>query len=116
MQLARNSFLDSGKNMERKFKETLLAIKIEQNLSKDQILELYLNKIYLGNRAYGIASAAETYYGKTLDQLTLAQQAMIAGLPKAPSRNNPIANPERAMIRRNVYPQADAGTGPYFPA
>ncbi|QTR48108.1 penicillin-binding protein 1A [Thiothrix litoralis] len=101
MQLARNSFLDSGKNLERKFKETLLAIKMEQNLSKDQILELYLNKIYLGNRAYGIASAAETYYGKTLGELTLAQSAMIAGLPKAPSRYNPLANPERATIRRN---------------
>ena len=101
MQLARNSFLDSGKNLERKFKETLLAIKMEQNLTKDQILELYLNKIYLGNRAYGIASAAETYYGKSLSELTLAQCAMIAGLPKAPSRYNPLANPERAMIRRN---------------
>jgi penicillin-binding protein 1A len=101
MQLARNSFLDSGKNLERKFKETLLAIKMEQSLGKDQILELYLNKIYLGNRAYGIASAAETYYGKTLGDLTLAQCAMIAGLPKAPSRYNPLANPERAMIRRN---------------
>ncbi|WGZ93569.1 MAG: penicillin-binding protein 1A [Candidatus Thiothrix putei] len=101
MQLARNSFLDSGKNLERKLKETLLAIKMEQTLSKNQILELYLNKIYLGNRAYGIASAAETYYGKTLGELTLAQSAMIAGLPKAPSRYNPLANPERAMIRRN---------------
>lgn len=101
MQLARNVFLDSGKNLERKFKETLLAIKLEQNLSKDEILELYLNKIYLGNRAYGIASAAETYYGKALGELTLAQSAMIAGLPKAPSRYNPIVNPERAMIRRN---------------
>ncbi len=101
MQLARNSFLDSGKNLERKFKETLLAIKMEQNLGKDQILELYLNKIYLGNRAYGIASAAETYYGKTLSELTLAQSAMIAGLPKAPSRYNPLANAERSMIRRN---------------
>ncbi|MEZ5452202.1 MAG: penicillin-binding protein 1A [Thiothrix sp.] len=101
MQLARNVFLDSGKNLERKFKETLLAIKLEQTLSKAKILELYLNKIYLGNRAYGVASAAETYYGKTLDELTLAQSAMIAGLPKAPSRYNPLANPERAMIRRD---------------
>lgn len=101
MQLARNAFLDSGKNVERKFKETLLAIKMEQTLNKNQILELYLNKIYLGNRAYGIASAAETYYGKKLGELTLAQSAMIAGLPKAPSRYNPIVNPERAMIRRN---------------
>lgn len=101
MQLARNAFLDSGKNFERKFKETLLAIKLERTLSKDEILELYLNKIYLGNRAYGIASAAETYYGKPLGELTLAQSAMIAGLPKAPSRYNPIVNPERAMIRRD---------------
>ncbi|MDQ5769239.1 penicillin-binding protein 1A [Thiothrix subterranea] len=101
MQLARNSFLDSGKNFERKLKETLLAIKMEQTLDKPQILELYLNKIYLGNRAYGIASAAEIYYGKTLAELTLAQSAMIAGLPKAPSRYNPLANAERAMIRRN---------------
>lgn len=101
MQLARNAFLNTEKTMERKFKEALLAIKMEQNLSKAEILEVYLNKIYLGNRAYGIAAAAETYYGKTLDELTLAQAAMIAGLPKAPSRYNPIANPERAMIRRN---------------
>lgn len=101
MQLAKNVFLDSDKTFERKFKQTLLAIKMERNLGKDEILELYLNKIYLGNRAYGIASAAETYYGKTLGELTLAQCAMIAGLPKAPSRYNPLANPERAMIRRN---------------
>jgi penicillin-binding protein 1A len=101
MQLARNAFLNSGKTVDRKLRETLLAIKLEQNISKDEILELYFNKIYLGNRAYGIAAAAEVYYGKTLDQLTLAQAAMIAGLPKAPSRYNPIVNPERAMIRRN---------------
>ena len=101
MQLARNAFLNSGKTVDRKLRETLLAIKLEQNLSKDEILELYFNKIFLGNRAYGIAAAAEVYYGKTLDQLTLAQAAMIAGLPKAPSRYNPIVNPERAMIRRD---------------
>jgi penicillin-binding protein 1A len=101
MQLAKNVFLDSDKTFERKFKQTLLAIKMERNLGKNEILELYLNKIYLGNRAYGIASAAETYYGKTLSELSLAQCAMIAGLPKAPSRYNPLANPERAMIRRN---------------
>jgi penicillin-binding protein 1A len=101
MQLARNAFLDSGKNFERKFKETLLAIKIEQNLNKSEILELYLNKIYLGNRAYGIGAAAEIYYGKPLSELSLAQSAMIAGLPKAPSRYNPIVNPSRAMIRRD---------------
>ena len=101
MQLARNAFLDSEKTVSRKIKESLLAIKLEQKLSKGEILEIYLNKIYLGNRAYGIAAAAETYYGKSLDQLTLAQCAMIAGLPKAPSRYNPIANPQRAMIRRD---------------
>lgn len=101
MQLAKNAFLGADKTFERKFKQTLLAIKMEQNLSKDEILELYLNKIYLGNRAYGIAAAAETYYGKQLHELTLAQAAMIAGLPKAPSRYNPIANPERAMQRRD---------------
>ena len=101
MQLARNAFLDSEKTVSRKLKESLLAIKLEQKLTKEEILEIYLNKIYLGNRAYGIAAAAETYYGKTLDQLSLAQAAMIAGLPKAPSRYNPLVNPERAMIRRN---------------
>ncbi len=101
MQLARNAFLDANKNIKRKIKESLLAIKMEQKLSKQEILEIYLNKIYLGKRAYGIAAAAETYYGKTLDQLTLAQCAMIAGLPKAPSRYNPIDNPDRAMLRRD---------------
>lgn len=105
MQLARNSFLNSDKTVDRKLKETLLAIRMEQELSKEEILELYLNKIYLGKSAYGVAAAAETYYGKMLDQLTLAQAAMIAGLPKAPSRYNPIANPERAMTRRNYILQ-----------
>ncbi|MGB0846754.1 MAG: penicillin-binding protein 1A [Thiolinea sp.] len=102
MQLARNAFLGREKTLSRKLKETLLAFKLERTLRKDEILELYLNKIYLGNRAYGIAAAAETYYGKKrLEDLTLAQMAMIAGLPKAPSRYNPIANPKRAMIRRD---------------
>ncbi|PIE00334.1 MAG: penicillin-binding protein 1A [Thiothrix nivea] len=102
MQLARNTFLDNRKTLERKLKETLLAFKLERTLDKNEILELYLNKIYLGNRAHGIAAAAETYYGKEhLEDLTLAQMAMIAGLPKAPSRYNPIANPKRAMIRRD---------------
>ncbi len=105
MQLARNSFLNAEKTVDRKLKETLLAFRMEQEYSKAEILELYLNKIYLGKSAYGVAAAAETYYGKTLDQLTLAQAAMIAGLPKAPSRYNPIANPERAMIRRNYILQ-----------
>ncbi len=102
MQLARNAFLDHDKTISRKLREILLATRMEQNFSKDEILELYLNKIYLGNRATGIAAAAETYYGKeNLYELTLAQMAMIAGLPKAPSRYNPIVNPPRAMIRRN---------------
>lgn len=102
MQLARNAFLGREKTLERKLKETLLAFKLERTLSKNEILELYLNKIYLGNRAYGIAAAAQIYYGKeNLEELSLAQMAMLAGLPKAPSRYNPIANPERAMTRRD---------------
>ncbi|MBU0654772.1 MAG: penicillin-binding protein 1A [Gammaproteobacteria bacterium] len=105
MQLARNSFLNADKTVDRKLKETLLAIRMEQEFTKEEILELYLNKIYLGKSAYGVAAAAETYYGKTLSQLTLAQAAMIAGLPKAPSRYNPIANPDRAMLRRNYILQ-----------
>lgn len=106
MQLARNAFLDNEKTLSRKLRETLLAIRIEQSFSKDEILELYLNKIYLGKRAYGIAAAAETYYGKeNLHDLSLAQMAMIAGLPKAPSRYNPIANESRSMLRRNYILQ-----------
>ncbi|MFZ1567253.1 MAG: penicillin-binding protein 1A [Thiolinea sp.] len=111
MQLARNAFLDNDKTFARKFKETLLAIRLEQTLSKDEILEMYLNKIFLGNRSYGIAAAAETYYGKQLDDLSLAQMAMIAGLPKAPSRYNPIVNEPRAMIRRNYILQRMAELG-----
>ena len=106
MQLARNAFLDNDKTLSRKLRETLLAIRIEQSFSKDEILELYLNKIYLGKRAYGIAAAAETYYGKeNLHDLSLAQMAMIAGLPKAPSRYNPIANESRSMLRRDYILQ-----------
>ncbi|MDT8282039.1 MAG: penicillin-binding protein 1A [Gammaproteobacteria bacterium] len=101
MQLARNFYLSSEKTYLRKLNEILLALKIEHELSKEKILELYLNKIYLGNRAYGVAAAAQTYYGVDLDKLTLAQIAMIAGLPKAPSTYNPIINPERAIIRRD---------------
>lgn len=101
MQLARNFYLSREKTFGRKLNEIFLALKIEQQLSKDQILELYLNKIYLGNRAYGVAAAARVYYGKTLEELNLSQLTMIAGLPKAPSRFNPIVNPERALIRRN---------------
>ncbi len=101
MQVARNFFLTSEQSFIRKFNEILLALQIERKLSKQQILELYLNKIYLGNRAYGVTAAAQVYYGKQLDQLNQAQLAMIAGLPKAPSRYNPIINPDRALIRRN---------------
>jgi penicillin-binding protein 1A len=100
-QLARNFFLTSEKTFTRKIKEAFLAIKIEQKLEKDEILELYLNKIFLGYRAYGVGAAAEVYYGKSTNQLSLPQAAMIAALPKAPSRVNPINAPERAIERRN---------------
>jgi penicillin-binding protein 1A len=100
MQLARNMFLSSQKTYVRKVNEILLALKIEHEFNKDEIMELYLNKIYLGQRAYGIASAAEVYYGKTLNELTLGQMAMIAGLPKAPSTLNPITSPSKAKERR----------------
>lgn len=101
MQVARNFFLSSEKTYLRKVNEIFLSFKIEEELSKEEILELYLNKIYLGNRAYGVGAAALVYYGKPVHQLSLAQMAMIAGLPKAPSRYNPIANLERATLRRN---------------
>ncbi len=100
MQVARNFFLSREKTFKRKINEILLALQIERKLSKEEILELYFNKIYLGNRTYGIEAAAEVYYNKHVDQLNLAQIAMIAGLPKAPSRDNPISNPKRAMARR----------------
>jgi len=101
MQVAKNFFLSREKTFIRKFNEIFLALKIEQSLSKNEILELYFNKIYLGNRAYGIHAAAQVYYGKLIQELSLAQVAMIAGLPKAPSSYNPIANAERAKTRRN---------------
>jgi penicillin-binding protein 1A len=101
MQVARNFFLTREKTYARKLNEILLALKIEREISKDEILELYLNKIFLGHRAYGVGAAAQVYYGKSLPALTLAQTAMIAGLPKAPSKFNPIANPERAVQRRD---------------
>ena len=101
MQVARNFFLSREKTYLRKLSEIFLSLKIERELSKEDILELYLNKIYLGNRAYGIAAAAQIYYGKTIDELSIAELAMLASLPKAPSTLNPIANPERAMVRRN---------------
>lgn len=101
MQVAKNFFLSSERSFSRKANEILLALQIERELSKDEILELYVNKIYLGNRAYGIEAAAQVYYGKSIGETSLAEMAMIAGLPKAPSRFNPIANPERSMERRN---------------
>ena len=101
MQVARNFFLSSEKTMLRKLREILLAVRIESRLSKEEILELYLNKIYFGHHAYGIVAAAQVYYGKSVSELDLAEIAMIAGLPKAPSTFNPLANPERALIRRN---------------
>jgi penicillin-binding protein 1A len=100
MQVARNFFLSKERTLARKFNEVLLAFKIESNLSKDQILELYINQIYLGQRTYGFAAAAQTYFGKPLAALTLAESAMLAGLPKAPSRYNPIANLKRAKMRQ----------------
>jgi penicillin-binding protein 1A len=101
MQVARNFFLSSEKTLLRKIKEILLSIKIESRLPKERILELYLNKIYFGHHAYGVVAAAQVYYGKSVAELDLAEIAMIAGLPKAPSAFNPIVNPERALSRRN---------------
>src|SRR5689334_17108614 len=100
MQVARNFFLSREKTLTRKLYEALLAFKIENSLSKDQILELYINQIYLGQRAYGFGAAAQIYFGKALNQLTLGEIAMLAGLPKAPSLYNPIANPQRAKQRQ----------------
>lgn len=99
-QVARNFFLSSEQTFKRKIYEMLLAWKIEQNLSKDQILEVYMNQIYLGQRAYGFSSAAQIYFGKKLQDITPAEAAMLAGLPKAPSAYNPVANPKRARARQ----------------
>ncbi len=100
MQVARNFYLSTEKTFTRKIYEILLALKIESMLSKDQILELYMNQIFLGQRASGFAAAAETYFGKKLKDVTVAEAAMLAGLPKAPSAYNPIANPKRATLRQ----------------
>jgi len=100
MQVARNFFLTKEKTLSRKFNEMLLAFKIEHNLTKDEILELYVNQIYLGQRAYGFSTASQIYFGKPLNQLNLAEMAMLAGLPKAPSTFNPVVNPKRAKIRQ----------------
>lgn len=99
-QVARNFFLTSEQTVKRKVYEAMLAWKIEKNLSKDQILEVYMNQIYLGQRAYGFASAAQIYYGKQLKDVSIAEAAMLAGLPKAPSAYNPVANPKRAAVRQ----------------
>lgn len=101
-QLARNFFLTPEKKLIRKVREAVLAVEIENALSKQEILELYLNKIFLGYRSYGVAAAAQTYFGKNLDELTLSEMAVIAGLPKAPSTMNPLYSPKRAEERRNV--------------
>jgi penicillin-binding protein 1A len=101
MQLARNVFLTSERTFTRKFKEILLALRIERELSKPEILELYLNKIFLGERAYGVGAAALVYFGQPVRELSLGEMALIAGLPKAPSRDNPVANPQRAAERRD---------------
>lgn len=104
-QVARNFFLSSEQTIKRKLYEVLLAWKIEKNLTKNQILELYMNQIYLGQRAYGFASAAQIYYGKKLNEITIAEAAMLAGLPKAPSANNPVVNPKRAKARQQYILQ-----------
>ena len=100
MQVARNFFLTREKTITRKLSEALLAFKIEHSLSKDKILELYVNQIYLGHRSYGFAAAANTYFGKSLQEINIAEAAMLAGLPKAPSSYNPISNPKRAKNRQ----------------
>src|SRR5690242_7605289 len=100
MQVARTFFLTREKTLARKLSEVLLSFKIEANLTKDQILELYLNQIFLGNRAYGFASAANVYFGKNLSELTVAEAALLAGLPQAPSTQNPFANPKKAKARQ----------------
>jgi len=100
MQVARNVYLSSEKTFTRKIYEILLTFKLEHLLSKNQILEIYMNQIYLGNRAYGFAAAAETYFGKPLKSISIAEAAMLAGLPKAPSAYNPISNPKRARVRQ----------------
>ena len=100
-QVARNFFLTSEKTLKRKLYEAMLSLKIEKNLTKDQIFELYINQIFLGQRAYGFAAASQIYFGKPLKELSIAEAAMLAGLPKAPSAYNPIANPNRARTRQH---------------
>ena len=104
-QVARNFFLTSEQTLKRKLYEALLAWKIESALTKDEIFEIYMNQIYLGQRAFGFASAAQIYFGKPLQDVTIAEAAMLAGLPKAPSANNPVANPVRARVRQQYILQ-----------
>jgi penicillin-binding protein 1A len=111
MQVARNVYLSSEKTYTRKIYEVLLTFKLEHMLSKDQILEIYMNQIFLGNRAYGFAAAAEAYFGKPLKDLSIAEAAMLAGLPKAPGANNPIRNPKRARARQLYVIDRMAETG-----
>ena len=100
MQVARNVYLSAEKSYMRKIYEILLTFKLEHLLTKDQILEIYMNQIFLGHRAYGFAAASEAYFGKPLQKITIAEAAMLAGLPKAPSAYNPISNPQRARSRQ----------------
>lgn len=110
-QVARNFFLSNEYSLTRKASEIFLALRLENELSKDEILALYLNKIFFGYRNYGVGAAADFYYGKTLDQLTLAESAMLASIPKFPSTGNPLTNPERALLRRNYVLQRMAELG-----
>ncbi len=114
MQVAKNYYLSPERTLKRKITEIFLARKIEQNLSKEEILSLYVNKIFLGKNAYGIAAAAKIYYNKSINELSIAQMAMIAGLPKAPSKYNPVVNPERALERRNWIFRPYVTAGLYF--
>src|SRR5262245_12025863 len=101
-QLARNVYLSQQKTLSRKLKETMLAVQIERNLSKRQILEMYMNQVYFGSRAYGIQSAAKVYFGKDVGKLSLAECALLAGLPQRPSRLSPYRNVDAAVRRRNL--------------
>ena len=108
MQAARNMFLSFDKTIRRKLQEIFLTYRMEHEFSKEQILITYLNVIFLGQRSYGVAAAAETYFGKPLDQLSVAEAATLAGIPQAPSRYNPITNPKAAQARRHYVLHADA--------
>ena len=113
MQVARNFFLSSEKTLKRKINEILLSLKIENKLSKEEILELYINQIYLGQRSFGFSAAANTYFNKPLENLNLAEIALLAGLPKAPSRYNPLSNPDLAIARPVSYTHLTLPTTPY---